>query len=235
MIMNATDVKNSFGKMIKMLEYEDIIVKKNGRAVAKIIPYSEPLDTLGVIKETSAAYSTVDKKVTYEEFLKFSANTEGRYELLNGQIYFLASPKVTHQMVAGAIHAELLTFFKGKSCTPFISPFDITLEVDGIKNVVQPDIGVICDMDTGRTEKDTYMGIPTLVIEIISKSSRSKDNIKKLYTYSLSGIGEYWIIDPINEMAYVHAFKDYEEVHYASFKQGEVIESFCFEGLKVPW
>ena len=35
------------------------------------------------------------------------------------------------------------------------------------------------------------MGIPTLVVEILSPSTRSKDMVDKLNTYMLSGVKEY--------------------------------------------
>ncbi len=48
----ATEVKNSFGKMLKLLDYEDIYVKKNGKVVAKIVRYHGLLDSEGLVKES---------------------------------------------------------------------------------------------------------------------------------------------------------------------------------------
>ena len=98
------------------------------------------------------------EKVSYEEFLKFTANTDNRYELIDGQIYLLASPKTTHQQLVGYFYGEFYQWFKGKECIPFVSPYDITLKVDDKINVVQPDLGVICDLEEKNNEKDQYMG-----------------------------------------------------------------------------
>jgi Uma2 family endonuclease len=235
MIVTATDVKNNFGKMLKLLDYEDIIVKKNGRVLAKIVKYTEPLDTYGTIKETYHTYRPEDRKVTYEEFLKFTANSEERYELIDGEIYMLASPKVTHQSIVGLLYGEFYKYFEGKSCTPFVSPYDIKLEVDNKMNVVQPDLGVICNLEEFTDEEDRYMGIPTLVVEVLSKSSVTRDMVRKLNIYMLSGIEEYWIIDSFNETAKVYRFEDYEISDYKEFKKGTKIESFTFDGLSVKW
>jgi Uma2 family endonuclease len=235
MIFNSTDVKNSFGKILKLLDYEDVIVKKNGRAVAKIIRYSEPLDPMGLVKESIPEYIAKDKKVSYEDFLKFVANSDNRYELLDGQIYLMASPSTTHQNTVGKLYGEIYPYFKGKKCTPFVAPFDITLSVDERINVLQPDLGVICNMSDDVDENDRYMGIPPLVVEVLSPSSISRDMVKKLNTYMLSGIREYWIVNPMTRLAKVYHFKDYDVDGYLEYSDDQSIRSIHFDGLVVPW
>jgi Uma2 family endonuclease len=63
------------------------------------------------------------------------------------------------------------------------SPFDIKLIklADNIC-VVQPDLFVICD-PSNVDKKGNYLGIPTLVVEVLSPSTRSKDLLKKLDLY----------------------------------------------------
>lgn len=235
MLLNATDVKNSFGKVLKMLDYEDVIVTKKGKAVAKIVKFTESVKDHGYIKEYPAEYTGQDRKVTYEEFLKFTANSENRYELINGEIYMLASPKTTHQQVVGQFYVAFYKYFEGKSCTPFISPYDITLNIKDETNVFQPDLGVICDLEEFNNEHDQYMGVPALVVEVTSKSSRSKDYVKKLNNYMLAGVKEYWIIDPMYQNAKVYGFDEDELIDYREYEKGSTIASSFFEGLKVKW
>lgn len=235
MILNATEIKNSFGKMLKLLDYEDIIIKKNGRVIAKVTKYEELLDPDNLIKEEAVYYEPKDRKVSYEEFLKLTATSDQRYELIDGQVYLLASPKVTHQMVTGQLYGQLFNILIGKKCKPFVSPFDITIEVDNKKNVVQPDLGVICDIDTGTDEQDRYVGIPTLVVEVLSESSVTKDMVSKLQLYMLSGVKEYWVINPMETSAMVYAFKDYEIIYHKNYKKDEGIASYNFPDVKVMW
>lgn len=234
MEMTATHVKNNFGAILKVLTYEDVIVKKNGKAIAKISAYSEPNSSEILMKDGSAAYGT-SEDVSYEAFLELSENSKERYELINGRVYLLASPRITHQEIVGNIYADMHTHFKGKDCGPFLSPFDITLEINGKKNVVQPDVGIICDMDEHRTEKDKYMGVPTLVVEVLSPSTRSKDMITKLNLYSLSGVREYWLVDPKKMKVFTYFFEHEELIDSDSFRAGETIRSMYFEGLEVAW
>jgi Uma2 family endonuclease len=236
MILNATEIKNSFGKMLKLLEFEDIFIKKNGRIIAKVIKWEEDLDEYDLIKEeVASSYNPDDRKVTYEEFLKLTATSDQRYELIDGQVYLLASPRITHQTIVGKIYAQLFMQLSGKKCQPFVSPFDITLTVDKKKNVVQPDLGIICDFDKNTNEEDRYTGVPSLAVEVLSESSVTKDMVKKLQIYMLSGVKEYWIINPMEAFALVYGFKDYEIVFHKTYKQNEGIPSYHFKEVHVSW
>lgn len=110
--------------------------------------------------------------------MELTEESEQRFELIDGVIYNLASPSYKHQHVVHELHGTFYNWFKGKRCVPLTSPFDITFfkEEDNIC-VVQPDIVVICDKDN-LDEKGNYKGTPTLVIEVLSPSTRSKDMLK---------------------------------------------------------
>lgn len=38
----------------------------------------------------------------------------------------------------------------------------------------------------------------SLVVEVLSESTRHKDMLKKLVVYMTGGVGEYWIVNPDN-------------------------------------
>lgn len=187
------------------------------------------------MSSSGGPYGGEDRKVSYEEFLELVDNSEERYELINGQVYLMSSPRITHQEIVGNIHADMHMFFRGKTCKAFLSPFDITLEVDDKMNVVQPDVGIICDMDEKRNDKDKYMGVPSLVVEVLSPSTRTKDMVYKLNLYMLSGVKEYWVVDPEKDVVFTYAFEDYEVVNAGSFRGENGIVSMTFDGLVVRW
>lgn len=230
MIVNATDIKNSFGKYIKLLDKEDIIVIRNGTPVAKITSCSD-WDDGGRIFERAAAYGTNGKNMSYEEFIEMYENTDERYEYIDGKAYLLASPKVTHQRVLGNLYVLFRLWFKGKKCTPFLSPFDVTLKKSESNiNVVQPDLLVVCDPENKNT-KDKYTGVPALVVEILSDSSARMDMIKKLNLYISTGIEEYWIVNYIEKELLVYSFKDNTINDMKLYKSGDIVRSVKFEGF----
>jgi Uma2 family endonuclease len=92
---------------------------------------------------------------------------------------------------------------------------------------------VACDLENNVTEKGRYMGTPTLVLEILSESTRSKDMIDKLNTYMLSGVKEYWIIDIKNEKIMVYNFEDCQIDNLRNFEKAQAANSLVFKGLSV--
>lgn len=64
---------------------------------------------------------------------------------------------------------------------------------------------ISCDIKENNNEKDRYMGIPTLVVEVLSPSTGSRDMIFKLNSYMLSGVKEYWVVDSVDETMLAHS------------------------------
>ncbi|MEH7238177.1 Uma2 family endonuclease [Bacillus sp. JJ1562] len=90
---------------------------------------------------------------------------------------------------------------------------------------------VICDLEENSNENDYYKGVPTLVVEVLSKSTRSKDLIKKLDLYMSTGVSEYWIVNPDNKEVTVYLFEDHNIGNSATYKKNEAAQSFIFKGL----
>jgi prevent-host-death family protein len=226
----STEVQNSFGKYLKTaLEQEPVIITRNGKDVARIDPCSGGLR----LSESGPEYDVKNKKVSYQEYLDLTANSDDRYELIDGELYLQDSPVYDHQAILSEIHGIFYIWFKGKPCRPLFSPFDVTL-YKGLENinVVQPDILVICDLDQ-IDSKGKYKGVPAMVIEVISPSTRRKDMLKKLDLYLQTGVREYWLVDPDKRAVYLYTFEA------GDFKDNRVyigegtIQSSCFPGLEV--
>lgn len=228
----STEIQNNFGKYLKFADAnEDIIITKNGKAVAKLSRYEEPEQ----VKEGAAEYSTRSGWVTHDEFLELVEQSEQRFELIDGVVYNLGSPSYRHQHAVSALLAALHHGLKGKDCIPIPSPFDVTfIKSEDNICVVQPDIAVICDK-ANIDKEGKYRGVPTLAIEVLSPSTRSKDMLKKLDLYQQCGVREYWIVDPMNEQILVHALAPGEILDSKAFNPAqEEVESFVFEGLRIP-
>lgn len=239
MKVNSTEVQNNFGKYLMLSAREDIVITKNGMEIAKL---SSINNGNTIVKESRAAYEIATsngcyggKKATYEEFLELTKdNDEDQYEFIDGEIYYMASPRATHQIILTELFGIFYIWFQGKSCRPMVAPFDITLRrwPENI-NVVQPDIMVICDLNEKLNEKDYYMGIPTLVVEIISPGTRCKDIIKKLDLYMNCGIKEYWTVNPMNREVAVFLLNEGNILDSKTYGKAEIAESFTFKGLTV--
>jgi len=232
MRVNTTDIQNAFGKYLSLVEKEDIIITKNGKNVAKLIRYNEP--DYFFIREEAKNYKPV-KTVSYEEYMELVESSDQRYELINGEIYLLASPSFTHQVVVNEISWHFNNYFRGKPCRSLTAPLDIRLfgfatKFEEDPNVVQPDVVVICDEDN----KNKYEGIPTLVVEVLSPSTKGKDLAAKLHLYMRSGVSEYWIVNLEDRSILQYSFSEDRDIeNVKSIKQGEKVQSTVFEGLEI--
>lgn len=235
MEITSTEAQNNFGQYLKLAAFEEIIVTKNGKRAVVIKQYGKESSNSSIC-EKGEAYNFDSSKITYEEFIMLSDRSDNRYEYIDGEVYLLASPTYDHQNIIVEILNILYQWFKGKKCRPLTAPFDVTLiknkNEDNI-NVVQPDILVVCDTDKVN-DRSRYKGVPSLVVEVLSETTKRKDLVKKLDLYINSGVNEYLIVNPFNKEVYLYSFKDYEIVDYKVFKGTEIVHSIFFDGLTLP-
>jgi Uma2 family endonuclease len=236
MRVNTTDLQNAFGKYLSLVEKEDIIVVKNGKSVAKLTRYTEP--DFFLVHEEAKEFRTT-RKASYKEYMALVESSDQRYELIDGEIYLLASPKVNHQMVVNEISWHFNNYFRGKKCRPLTAPLDVRLYGFATKfeedpNVVQPDVVVICDLDKINAD-NKYEGVPTLVVEVLSPSTKGKDMVLKLNLYMKSGVAEYWVVDLEQKSLIQYAFSPERDLAEVSvFREGDTISSTAFPGLEIP-
>jgi len=78
------------------------------------------------------------------------------------------------------------------------------------------------------------MGTPLVCIEILSPSTSSKDMVVKLNTYMLSGVKEFWVVDPDKQTVLVYHFINFGVDGYQLFRSGDILVSYELEGLEIP-
>lgn len=175
-----------------------------------------------------------ENKITFEEFLDIESKSDKLMEFINGKVYLQASPNTFHQRISRKISTIFDVYFSNKEGEPFTAPYDIILksEKETSKNKVIPDLSVICDK-AGLNEKN-YLGVPTLIVEILSPSTAWIDISKKLELYQSFGVKEYWIISPKNNNAQI--FNLNEENFYGEptvYYKDDIAKSSIFSNLNV--
>ncbi|MGN0204046.1 MAG: Uma2 family endonuclease [Coprococcus sp.] len=153
-----------------------------------------------------------------------------RAELIDGQLYDLASPSRIHQRLI----SELLYIFqqhiksnKG-NCEVYTAPFAVNLNAND-KIFVEPDISIICDPD--KLSDRGCEGAPDLVIEVVSPGSRRMDYIRKNALYADAGVREYWIVDPASEQTTIYRYEDNDAPVIIPFDQ--IIQVGIYENLQI--
>lgn len=105
-----------------------------------------------------------------------------------------------------------------------------------MNNVVQPDLVFVSNTRAGIVTEDNIQGAPDLVIEILSESTRKKDEVTKRELYDRFGVKEYWLVDPERET--VKIFKRTQERFGPALElgkeTGDVIATDLLPGYKLP-
>lgn len=130
-----------------------------------------------------------------------------RAELIDGRIYYMASPTFTHQNILGWLYVEITNYIrsKGNSCKVVMAPFAVFLNKDTV-NYVEPDISVICDVS--KLDDKGCHGAPDWILEISSPSTHRMDMGIKLFKYRTAGVREYWVVDTDNKEIFVWNFEN---------------------------
>jgi len=155
-----------------------------------------------------------------------------RAELIDGEMFMMASPSWRHQDILVNLLFEIEGYIrknKGK-CRVLPAPFGVYIKNDN-RNFVEPDISVICDEEK-RSEKGC-LGAPDWIIEIVSPSSKRMDYVRKTDLYRDAGVREYWIVDPDKETVTIYETKQWNAPVCHSFS--ERIKAGIYEDLYIDF
>jgi Uma2 family endonuclease len=173
------------------------------------------------------------KSYTYADYATWQFRE--RVELIMGKIFMMSqAPTSKHQAIVSELHGALHYFLKGKVYRVFPAPFDVQLPLDPNvrNNVVQPDLCVICD--PSKIKPEGCVGAPDLVVEVVSKSSVTRDIHEKYALYEQAGVKEYWLVNPIDKSLIIFVLD--ETGHYKPAKpltMGDMARSTVLPGLAI--
>ncbi len=118
-----------------------------------------------------------------------------RYEIIDGELFVTPSPFPPHQVIAGAIYAELRTYLRGSTVgSAMISPSDVW-RGERRKNRVQPDVFVLRSSDGKRPVFPFAMRELLLAVEVMSSGNPRYDYHVKRRLYLSEGVPEYWVVN----------------------------------------
>lgn len=161
-------------------------------------------------------------------------NWEGSWELINGIPYAMSpAPLRIHQKLVGELFNALYNFLQDSTCEVYVAPFDVRFSedenYDNPDTVVQPDISVFCHPE--QLDEKGAKGAPTLVMEVLSKSTASKDKIQKFRLYEKFGVQSYWLVQPEYNVIEVFNLKNDYYQQAQVFSTGEYATSSVLEGF----
>jgi Uma2 family endonuclease len=119
--------------------------------------------------------------------------------LSRGVVTVADVPKPKHFLLVDAIRRQFLDPRKkhARLIVGIAGGMECKLLIRALESERHPDLAIYMTLPPdGRNDDDVWsVWIPTIVVEVVSPSSRRRDYEEKPDEYLRLGIGEYWIVD----------------------------------------
>lgn len=135
-----------------------------------------------------------------------------RYEIVEGVLYMSTAPSPRHQRISLQIVLSLVEQIdrRGVGLT-FYAPIGVIMPG---ADPVQPDIVVVRTEDLEIVTEQRIVGVPSLIVEILSPSNAEYDLVTKRALYARAGVPEYWVVRPREDDILVHTRPEPTRGHY---------------------
>lgn len=180
--------------------------------------------------------------ITEQDYLEAERKAFEKHEYYKGEIFAMSGALLPHNEIFSNLFGGIALQLKGKSCKPYGSDLRIHIPLNTL--YTYPDISIICGkVETTDDKFDTALN-PTVIIEILSKSTRDYDKGSKFTLYrAINTLKEYILVDSTNisvEKFIRHAdnswqlteFKLLTDVFSISTVDIDLVLSDIYEGVK---
>ncbi len=121
-----------------------------------------------------------EKLYTEEEYLAFEREAEEKHELIDGEIVAMAGASRRHNLIGLNVATEIRFQLKGKNCETYANDMRVRMRRGRYS---YPDVVVVCGEPQFADEEFDVLLNPTVVVEVLSKSTRFRDKTEKLEAF----------------------------------------------------
>lgn len=129
------------------------------------------------------------------------------YEIIEGKKIMAPAPNPTHGGVIGRLYMFIGNYLDANdSGYVFGDNTDVRFP-DG--TLLKPDLSVVLEKNSAVINwRRGIFGVPDMVVEVLSRSTRKRDLTIKKDIYEAQGVKEYWIVDPWMKSIDVYLLRD---------------------------
>ncbi len=170
------------------------------------------------------------KLYTIEEYLEMENAALEKHEYYKGEIFAMSGASGRHNVISSNLIISLGISLKGNSCQPYGS--DMRIHIPENSLFIYPDISIICgDVISSNEEENTAIH-PTVIIEILSPSTRNYDRGEKFMLYrAIPALKNYILVD--SESIHAEHFAINKEGLWQLKEHNKIYEEIFIETLNV--
>jgi Uma2 family endonuclease len=179
-----------------------------------------------IVNEPAVAYQK--RHYTVEEYLEMEKASTVKHEYFQGEIFAMSGAGDNHNDIFSNVFIEIGNKLKGKPCRPYGS--DKRMNIPENSLFTYPDISIYCNgLIHSDVDEDTSIS-PTVIIEILSPSTKNYDRGKKFNLYKdIPTLKEYIMID--SESVLVEAYYINENKNWELKEHKEITDVLSFVSL----
>ena len=184
-----------------------------------------------IVNEPAVAYQK--SRYTIQEYLEMEKASTTKHEYHQGEVFAMSGAELKHNIIFTQLFTAISLQLKGSKCMPFGS--DMRMNIPENTLFTYPDISIYCnDLIQSEFDEDTVI-LPTVIIEILSKSTKSYDRGQKFKLYrEIPSLKEYILIDSesvLVEAFYINEKQNWELKEYKTLDENLAFVTF---GFNVP-
>ncbi|HEX8462096.1 MAG TPA: Uma2 family endonuclease [Segetibacter sp.] len=188
----------------------------------------ENFSIMNTLREPVVAYGKA--RFTVSEYLEMEVNATEKSEYYKGEIFAMSGALLAHNIIASNTLALLHNKLRGKGCRPFNS--DMRIHVEKNTLFTYPDISVVCGKPETLNNDSLNLLNPSVIIEVLSRSTRSYDRGEKFKLYrDIPTLNEYILIDSLS--LNVEAFTINEKNHWELTEYKRMEETLTLSSLRI--
>lgn len=131
--------------------------------------------------------------LTPDEYLSLERQATHKSEYFQGDIFAMAGASPRHTLIVTNVAGELRAQLKKRPCT--VHSTDLRVRVDSTGLFTYPDVVVVCDGPKFADDQRDTLTNPTLLVEVLSKSTKDYDRGEKFEQYrTIESFREYLLI-----------------------------------------
>ncbi|MEP6835265.1 MAG: Uma2 family endonuclease [Gemmatimonas sp.] len=134
--------------------------------------------------------ATLTKRWTLDE-LHSLPDDGNKYEVVRGELFVTPAPTPTHETVCVRLRRILDRYVEAENLGVVYTPRAVLQFGD---SEVEPDLMVRRE-HVGGSSTWSSAPIPSLIVEVLSSTTRRRDLNQKRDLYTSAGVAEYWIVD----------------------------------------